>query len=194
MCEVLTELGYLTSAGDDAKVTEDGQLLMRLYTEADLLTALCLQQGTWESLSAPELAAVCSTLLFESRSGEGEAPKVPHGAIRDALDVMHDMWFDIHGIEARHRVDATKALDTGFVWAMYRWCQGNSLYSVLSREDFTAGDFVRWSRQVIDLLGQIAQAMPAGSELRTTAVAAADLVNRGVIASVSEVAVTTTVE
>ena len=36
--------------------------------------------------------------------------------------------------------------------------------------------------------------MPAGSELRTTAVAAADLVNRGVIASVSEVAVTTTVE
>ena len=194
VCEVLTELGYLTSAGDDAKVTEDGQLLMRLYTEADLLTALCLQQGTWESLSAPELAAVCSTLLFESRSGEGEAPKVPHGAIRDALDVMHDMWFDIHGIEARHRVDATKALDTGFVWAMYRWCQGNSLYSVLSREDFTAGDFVRWSRQVIDLLGQIAQAMPAGSELRTTAVAAADLVNRGVIASVSEVAVTTTVE
>ena len=192
VCEVLTELGYLTSAHDDAKVTDEGQLLMRLYTEADLLTALCLQQGTWESLTAPELAAVCSTLLFESRTNEDDAPRVPHGAIRDALDVMQDMWFDIHGIEERHQVSATKALDSGFVWAMYRWSQGNSLYSVLSREDFTAGDFVRWSRQVIDLLGQIAQAVPVDSELRTTAIAAADLVNRGVIASVSEVTVTTT--
>jgi ATP-dependent RNA helicase HelY len=187
VCEVLNELGYLTSAGDDAKVTPEGQLLMRLYTEADLLTALCLQQGTWESLTPPELAAVCSSLVFESRSSEDEAPKVPHGAIRDALDVMHDMWFDIHGIESRHLVNATKTLDAGFIWAMYRWCQGQSLYSVLSREELTAGDFVRWSRQVIDLLGQIAQAVPADNELRATAIAAADLVNRGVVASVSQV-------
>ena len=186
VCEVLNELGYLTSAGDDAKVTPEGQLLMRLYTEADLLTALCLQQGTWESLSAPELAAVCSCLVFESRSNDDEPPKVPHGAIREALEVMRDMWFDIHGIESRHQVNATKTLDAGFMWAMYRWSQGDSLYSVLSREDLTAGDFVRWSRQVIDLLGQIAQAVPPENELRATAMAAADLVNRGVVASVAQ--------
>ena len=130
---------------------------------------------------------MCSSLVFESRASEDEAPKIPHGAIRDALDVMHDMWFDIHGIESRHQVSATKSLDAGFMWAMYRWCQGQSLYSVLSREDLTAGDFVRWSRQVIDLLGQIAQAVPADNELRATALAAADLVNRGVVASVSQV-------
>lgn len=186
ICAVLAEMGYLTSAGDDAQVTDEGDLLMGLYTEADLLTALCLREGTWDALSPAELAAVCSALVFESRSSDDEAPKVPQGAIREAFDAMHAMWVDIREIEARHRLDATRAMDTGFVWAMYRWCQGSSLSAILSREDLTAGDFVRWSRQVIDLLGQVAQAMPAGSEQRATAHAAADLVNRGVVASVAQ--------
>ena len=187
ICEVLVEMGYLTSSGDDAKVTEQGELLMGLYTEADLLTALCLREGTWDALTAPELAAVCSCLVFESRSSEDEAPKVPHGPIREAFASMQEMWSQIHDIESGHGLNATRMMDSGFVWAMYRWCQGSSLYAVLSREDLTAGDFVRWSRQVIDLLGQVAQAMPMGSELRATAQAAADLVNRGVVASVSQV-------
>ncbi|MDD2858980.1 MAG: DEAD/DEAH box helicase [Candidatus Nanopelagicales bacterium] len=186
ICAVLAEMGYLTSAGDDAQVTSEGDLLMGLYTEADLLTALCLREGTWDDLTAAELAAVCSALVFESRSSDDETPKVPLGPIREAFDSMHAMWLEIRDIESRHRLDATRAMDTGFVWAMYRWCQGSTLSAILSREDLTAGDFVRWSRQVIDLLGQVAQALPAGSEQRATAHAAADLVNRGVVASVAQ--------
>ena len=45
-----------------------------------------------------------------------------------------------------------------------------------------AGDFVRWARQVVDLLGQIADAAGASKALRTTARAAMDAVNRGVLA------------
>ena len=187
ICEVLVELDYLTSADDQAQVTEEGQLLMGLYTEADLLTALCLRSGTWDELTPAELAAVCSTLVFEARSSDDESPKVPNGPIRAAFEDMQVMWSDIHEIEASHGLHATRMMDSGFVWPVYRWCQGNSLYSILTREDLTAGDFVRWSRQVIDLLGQISQVVPADHPLRFTASKAADLVNRGVVASVAKV-------
>ena len=50
-----------------------------------------------------------------------------------------------------------------------------------------AGDFVRWIRQVIDLLGQVAQAVDPADPMRDTAHAAADLVNRGVVAYSSSV-------
>ncbi|WP_239377064.1 hypothetical protein, partial [Frankia sp. Cj5] len=48
--------------------------------------------------------------------------------------------------------------------------------------EVTAGDFVRWMRQLIDLLDQIAQVAPDGSRARRTAHAALDAVRRGVVA------------
>ena len=52
--------------------------------------------------------------------------------------------------------------------------------------DMTAGDFVRWCKQLVDLLGQIAlvaeDLSPAGSELRRTTRKAVDAVKRGVVA------------
>ena len=46
---------------------------------------------------------------------------------------------------------------------------------------------VRWIRQVIDLLGQVAQAVDPADPMRDTARFAADLVNRGVVAYSSSV-------
>jgi ATP-dependent RNA helicase HelY len=71
--------------------------------------------------------------------------------------------------------------------ATYRWATGANLLQVLTHGDITAGDFVRWSRQVIDMLGQISQALEPGNPLRDTANAAADAVNRGVVAYSSTV-------
>jgi ATP-dependent RNA helicase HelY len=50
-----------------------------------------------------------------------------------------------------------------------------------------AGDFVRWARQVVDLLGQIAEAAPRveGGGVRATAQSAMASVNRGVLAYTS---------
>jgi ATP-dependent RNA helicase HelY len=45
-----------------------------------------------------------------------------------------------------------------------------------------AGDFVRWARQVVDLLGQIAEAAGASSAVRRTARQAMQAVNHGVLA------------
>jgi ATP-dependent RNA helicase HelY len=45
-----------------------------------------------------------------------------------------------------------------------------------------AGDFVRWARQVIDLLGQISDAPGASIDLKATARDAMNAINRGVLA------------
>jgi ATP-dependent RNA helicase HelY len=56
---------------------------------------------------------------------------------------------------------------------------------VLSETDMTAGDFVRSVKQLLDLLGQIADAAPPGSRLRGTAGQAMDAMRRGVVAYTS---------
>jgi ATP-dependent RNA helicase HelY len=48
--------------------------------------------------------------------------------------------------------------------------------------DMPAGDFVRWARQVLDLLGQLKDAPAASPGVRDTARKAITAVNRGVLA------------
>ena len=63
---------------------------------------------------------------------------------------------------------------------MFRWASGSALDDVLRTLDLPAGDFVRWSKQVIDLLDQIRNA--GDDELAQTARRATDAVRRGIVA------------
>ena len=76
---------------------------------------------------------------------------------------------DLREVERDHRVAFLREPDLGFVWAAYRWATGHQLDAVLSEADLTAGDFVRWTKQLLDLLGQVAEAAPRGSGIRDTA-------------------------
>ena len=64
---LLTERGFIDGDDGDPEVTDDGRLLARIYSESDLLVAECLRAGIWEDLDAAELAAVLSSVLYESR-------------------------------------------------------------------------------------------------------------------------------
>ena len=188
VCEVLADLGYLTGAGDDAEVTESGRMLMRLYTESDLLAAQSLLDGSWSELDAAGLAAVCAAVVYESRRQEDDTPpQLPTKVIRTAVERLGVLWSELHELETRHGLDITRHPDAGIVDATYRWARGANLLQVLTHADITAGDFVRWMRQVIDLLGQVAQALDPQDPMRETARHAADLVNRGVVAYSSSV-------
>jgi ATP-dependent RNA helicase HelY len=179
VCAVLEQLGYLR----DEHVTEEGRRLGRLYTEADLLTAECLRAGIWNDLAPAELAACVSALVYESRQADdGRAPRIPGGAIQTALGEMVRLTEELADIENDHRVDFLRRPDMGFVWAAYRWARGHQLDAVLIDTDQTAGDFVRWIKQLLDLLGQIAEAAPHSSGLRGTAGRAMDQIRRGVVA------------
>jgi ATP-dependent RNA helicase HelY len=63
---------------------------------------------------------------------------------------------------------------------MYKWAKGTRLDDVLFDADMPAGDFVRWAKQTIDLLDQLAQ-VTTGS-LQTTSRIALDHVRRGIVA------------
>jgi ATP-dependent RNA helicase HelY len=53
---------------------------------------------------------------------------------------------------------------------------------VLLETDMTAGDFVRAVKQLLDLLGQVADASPPNGHVRKTARKAMDAMRRGVVA------------
>jgi ATP-dependent RNA helicase HelY len=184
VCSLLTERGYLTP---DGEVTPHGRMLARIWTEADLLVAECLRHGVWERLDPAELAAAVSVVLYEARRESEDQPAVPRGALAEAVDRTLKLWAEIEGTESSRGLQLTREPDLGFVWPMYRWARGEPLSKVLASVhgldgDMPAGDFVRWARQVVDLLGQVAEAAGASSEIRKAARQAMTAVNRGVLA------------
>ncbi|MFI2752017.1 DEAD/DEAH box helicase [Cellulomonas sp. P22] len=190
ICDVLLELGYLRTEDDDeggrrTVVTSEGRWLRRIYAENDLLVAECLRRGAWDGLDAPALAAAVSTLVYSARRDDREgAPAVPggpQGPLARALDDTVRIWSELDDVETAHRIDATATIDLGLVQAVHRWASGRALDSVLRGSELAAGDFVRWCKQLIDLLDQIAQAAPDG-HVRQTAARAVMALRRGVVA------------
>jgi ATP-dependent RNA helicase HelY len=173
-------------------VTGAGRTLARIWTEADMLVAECLRGGVWDGLDPAELAAVVSVVVYEARREAEDRASVPRGAVSDAVDATLDLWARLHDDEDRRGLTLTREVDTGFVWPMYRWARGESLAKVLASAhgiegDMPAGDFVRWARQVVDLLGQIAEAgagreAGAAAGIRQTARKAMAAVSHGVLA------------
>ena len=181
---LLTERGYL---GPGDAVTGHGRMLARLYSESDLLAAECLRAGVWTGLDATELAAVVSALVFESRREITSAPRVPGGAVSDALATTVRLWVSIEEDERRHRVERTREPDLGFAWPVYRWARGESLTAVLTAaeqngQELSAGDFVRWCRQVVDLLDQLRVVPGAPPTVAVAAERAITALRRGVVA------------
>jgi ATP-dependent RNA helicase HelY len=188
---LLTERRFIDERDGDLTVTDDGRVLARIYSESDLLVAECLRHGAWNGLQAAELAAVVSSVLYESRGDTpGPAPGVDAAtvALRRALAQTRRLWTDIRADEQRHRLPPSREPDPGFVAAVHRWATTGDLTSALAASDaagtgtpLSAGDFVRWCRQVLDLLDQVRIAAPT-SALRTAAKRAIGDIRRGVVA------------
>jgi ATP-dependent RNA helicase HelY len=158
-----------------------------LYSESDLLAAQCIRDGIWGELEPADLAGVASAVVFESRKlDEDEPVALPRGVAGSTISTMLRIWEGLHEVERKHQLSITRKPDPGFAVVMQRWASGTSLQSLLLSTDITAGDFVRWTRQTIDLLGQIAQASSRDDPLHDRAVIAADLLNRGVVSYSSQ--------
>jgi ATP-dependent RNA helicase HelY len=107
--------------------------------------------------------------------------------VSDAVGETLKIWAELESDEAARGLEVTREPDLGFVWPVYRWARGEALAKVLASGhnldgDMPAGDFVRWARQVVDLLGQVADSAGASVELRGTARQAMATINRGVLA------------
>ena len=181
ICRVLSEIGYLTEDGES--LTADGERLRRLYSDRDLLAAQCLREGVWKRLDSSELAACVSMLVHEPRFGDADPqPKLPTDGVAEAAHAMLRLWSELEDREHDAGLPLTPMPDPGLAWAMHRWAAGQRLDVVLKDSDLAAGDFVRRCKQVVDLLGQIADAAPE-PHLRTLARSAMGAVLRGVVAA-----------
>jgi len=181
ICGVLASLGYLDGERAD-QVTPAGRTLTRIYGELDLVTAECARQGVFDGLAVPQLAAVLSSLVYEARASDGKRmSRMPDRLSEAAQSRVRAVWREVGLVERDHRVDRSPDPDIVFAEAAYAWAAGESLGDVVGMYGLTAGDFVRWVRQVIDAAAQLADAAGTG-ELRETCRGVVKAMRRGVIA------------
>ncbi|MGL5405694.1 MAG: DEAD/DEAH box helicase [Propionibacteriaceae bacterium] len=201
ICVVLESLGYL-GAGSDS-VTDAGRRLARIYSELDLVAAEALRQGVFDNLSGPQLAAVASALVYESRIDGMRQHRLPDLATEQAMSQLRRVRREVGLLERDAKLERGRELDIGFAEAAFAWASGRELAEVLRISGLTAGDFVRWIRQVIDFCGQLAVAADllsqdnsldhelaeilggcasgAGIAVRRAAREAVDMMRRGVV-------------
>ncbi|MGC4174026.1 DEAD/DEAH box helicase [Demequina sp.] len=179
---VLTELGYLT---EDFTPTPAGETMRKLYAENDLVIAECLRKGVWEQLHPPALAAAVSTLLYNGRrEDENRTPRVPggpQGVLGQALNETTRVWSRMDDLHTARGLPELPSPQWGIVGPIHGWAQGRSLATVLQGSEIAPGDMVRWCKQVIDALDQIADAT-ASQNVRNAARQAITAMRRGVVA------------
>ena len=180
VCAVLESLGFL----DGDRVTASGQRLRRIFGERDLVIAMSLNEGAWNDLDEAELASMVSALVYDSRSDDEANELAPTGVgirLRTAWEECVGTLARVHRVEKQYGCEPTPSLDAGLMSATLAWAHGSTLATAIDGAEIQAGDFVRWMRQVMDCLGQIASAAPT-SDLARTAEAAKDRIGRGIVA------------
>jgi ATP-dependent RNA helicase HelY len=186
ICLVLESLGYLTGDGG-SHVSESGRMLARIYAELDLVAAECIRAGVFAGLTHPQLAAVLASLVFETRRTDEaqRRPRMPDARSHAAMTEVRRIWHDVSLVERDAKLQRGPEPDIGFGESAYGWAAGRDLAEVLEGTDLTAGDFVRWVRQVADFAGQIADAAGPG-DLRDTARLLVRSMRRGVVSYAPE--------
>ena len=183
---LLTELDYVDIVDGEPQVTEEGQRLARIHNVSDLLVAQCLKRGIWDELDPAELAGVASMMVFENRKSTGGAPEAATDAMADAMNETMRIYSELTADEQRHNLPVTRMPEAGFALAGHQWTAGAPLgYAMAaaaeSGAELSAGDFVRWCRQVIDVLEQIRNTGYTDAICKNAA-RAIDAMRRGVVA------------
>ena len=176
LCQVLVRLDYLSR--DGRHLTEQGRMLARIYAEMDLVVTEAIRAGAFDGLSVPELAAALSALVYEARrEGGARPPRWIDAPLRSLRRVV----VEVRTCERECGVPPSRTLEPGFAEAAFDWASGASLAQVMDESELTAGDFVRWTRQVIDLAHQLATAPGVPKAMAKTARAVVDAMRRDIV-------------
>jgi ATP-dependent RNA helicase HelY len=174
---VLEGLGYV----ENFSLTPRGERLARIYGEADVLMAEALAEEALLGLSPPEMAALVSAFVYESRERVPRGPpEMPSPEVRERYRRLHGLWRRIRSVEERQHVELCRELDPGFIPTAFHWAEGKALEDVLLDTEMAPGDFVRTCKQLLDLLRQVTEV--SDPEVAALSGAARDAVNRGVVA------------
>lgn len=177
---LLRNMGYV----DSWSLTDKGARLASIYHESDLLVAEVLERNVLKNLEPAELAAIVSLFTYETRGPAGTGPRVKLNTRGEELaaESAHAIWTELADAELAEGLPITRAPDPGFANLAHRWMKGHSLVALLDDEDMSGGDFVRNTKQLIDLMRQIAATAP-DPEVRQTAKTCTETLFRGIVAS-----------
>ena len=176
---VLEAYGYADVA--DWDLTPDGEMLARIFHESDLFVAEVVRAGLLDGLGAADLAALVSTLVYEHRSSEPPPrPWFSNDEIRGRWQRIAAISEDLAAHERSAGVNEHRGPDPTFAAIAYAWVAGEGFAEVVDADELTGGDFVRTTRQLIDLLRQLAIVAPSRAT-RRAAGQAAEAAFRGVV-------------
>ena len=188
--DLLAEMDYVEFEGygenHEPVITDEGERLAKIHSESDLLVAQCLKRGIWKDLDPAELAGVASLCVFENRKATRGEPGAASDDMADAMNATWRIYAELVSDEKRHNLPQTREPEPAFALAIHQWTAGAPLAYCMaaaneSGAELTPGDFVRWCRQVIDLLQQVAKT-GYEDEIRRNARRAIDAIQRGVVA------------
>ncbi|MCX6403321.1 MAG: DEAD/DEAH box helicase [Actinobacteria bacterium] len=181
VCDVLLKLGYLSGERPNLKTTAIGKQLKGIHAESTLLISESLRAGMLEELNAAELAAVVSVFVYESRKEESDGLRMNNPNVVHATSEIMKQFQELRTLELTHKLSTITKPDPGFAALIYNWANGNNLLQVLKRTEISAGDFVRTTRRIIDVLEQISH---VGNEhIRKTALDAVYDLRRGIVSA-----------
>lgn len=161
-------------------VTHKGELLRRVFGERDLLVTECVSAGILAGLTPDELAALSSALVYEPRDEKHLSPtNLPTYKLETAWEETLQAFDRVHRNEKKVGLDRTAAPAADLVGATYLWARGGNLSEAMEESGLSAGDFVRWMRQTIDLLEQLRWV--GSRELRDRTESAIGRLRRGVV-------------
>lgn len=161
----------------DWSLTPRGESLRRLYNELDLLLSESLRTGVFSDLSPAEFAALASIFTYEARGGQ--VSEMPEAAFADhAIAAISELAQSIADSERRLGVAESRYPDVGLVDSIYAWASGLELADIFDADDLRAGDFVRSTRQLLDLLRQIRDGFPVYAAVAGDAIRRLD---RGIV-------------
>lgn len=173
LMKVLDGIGYTRNW----KLTARGESLRRLYNELDLLLAEALRTGIFTDLSPAEFAALASIFTYQARGGD--VSEMPHTSfVSDPFSQVAELAEAIGDRERQAGLVETRYPDVGLVDSMHAWASGLDLVDIFDTDDLRAGDFVRSSRQLLDLLRQIRDGFP---DFQLVASEALRLIDRGIV-------------
>lgn len=172
---LLEDLDYAEGWG----LTKRGTRLRQLYNESDLLLAEAIETGVFYGLEPAELASLLSVFVYEPRTDQASAPEWSTTDLYDRWGRLEELWKELVGRERDLRLTPTRRPDPGFGILAHLWASGTAFEDLPTR-GMAAGDFVRVSRQLADLLRQVRE---AADELAGEATAALRSVDRGVVAA-----------
>jgi ATP-dependent RNA helicase HelY len=182
---ILERWGYV----DGWALTDAGDILARTFHECDLLIVECLRKGLFDGLEPATMAALVSVFVYEHRSPEPPpSPWFPSPDVRRRWQRIESISAALHEVEQEASLGVHRSPDPSFIAIAFAWAAGEGFAEVVEAEELSGGDFVRTTKQLIDVLRQLALVAPV-VETRRCADRAAQALFRGVVSASSTVEV-----